>query len=1044
MFLYRKYLCTLLASILFISLSSSIVFSEEVGRESLIKAFSPDQEIFSFPSQTVRSGLFQRQWGLSNHGQILLRSQSELIRQRRVGRVGTDINWSEDLAKRVSENAQRDIVVAVIDSGLDVDHPQLEGRIWSDPICEDKDCFGYNFLDRNLDVTDDSGHGTHVSGIITSNWDERGSRGVLPSGIRIMPLKVLNEDVTGFVYNGRLVSDIMAEALSFARQKGADVINMSLGWPEAIQTPRFEAEVQRVLEANIPIIVAAGNNRKNIPTYPCSMEGVICVGAIDNTGEMTDFSNYGAKVDILAPGESIISLFPRSLESRNLRLNGHETRRGTSQAAPFVSAVAAALKLQNPDISLEELKRRLFLSAKTTEETKFHSKYGIVSFTDALLFEESELSSLPFIRPKLKKIDEVTLGQDNKFNLAIPIVNTGDSAQKFDSFLSISQSKPSQSDAVKTLVTKKESFFLGPGETTEVLLEGIFPEDWFKLDSHWELEILFSSPDGQDIFHGKVDIVFSQDLQQRGDLHKTLFDAIEGITPELAEMLSRAALSVQGGQTLARVSLVDDPHSLFEQQVFYLPQPIPNQDITQIHFFHVFGGAEIEYHTIELPYVNRVLSILKTRFLGVKESDVLMVYSLHSRFGAQTLRLSFFDRAGNPYYPNSFARENGIHHWDFPVSTFGGLPVTAGRHEFSWIKHRSDEFGEFFVPVFLKEARLSNIDNTLNLLQRDTSHKQRAFYLAPYKVVENQGRETVLELRAQALDSLSFPSYRNSLQASLRSSLRQLFPELSLYGSDYYFLNMKEQSLDELENSSVSFTLSYGPLYERKVLGLEFNSTEDFSLNKWNQGDLFLDSNSYRPAYGLSSNKSEFSQYLVTLFDRQNLRVSSVDSKTGVTNSFDFRSSSWSDQIFNPLLGHQRNGQYKEFFIESRFYLYSILFDTEKREVSSVQKLPINRDSAFPGVQFAETFMPIRFRAGETRKLKNGIFVNSRLIYGNLLYFMMRLDEGEFVRPVQRSWQIPHGCAPIEQLGQRRIAHYFTMLCRDPDSLQVYWAQFQL
>src|SRR5690606_12781181 len=112
----------------------------------------------------------------------------------------------------------KEVVVAVIDSGLDMTHPEFEGRLYK----------GKDFLD-DAEMKDDTGHGTHVAGIIAANIDGVGVQGVTPNSVKILPLKVLNKDTNGFIYKGRVITDIIADALAFAIESNVDVINMSLG-----------------------------------------------------------------------------------------------------------------------------------------------------------------------------------------------------------------------------------------------------------------------------------------------------------------------------------------------------------------------------------------------------------------------------------------------------------------------------------------------------------------------------------------------------------------------------------------------------------------------------------------------------------------------------------------------------------------------------------------------------------------------------------------------------------------------------------------------
>ncbi|MGZ3806477.1 MAG: S8 family peptidase, partial [Bacteriovorax sp.] len=279
---------------------------------------------FGADSLVVNDPLYSKQWALKNNGQVILKNISDLERVRNPGIPGNDINWVDTSAIATSK---KDLIVAVLDSGVDIDHPDLKDRIWyNDKLCtnapnaKNLPCNGFNFLDGNNNLSDDVGHGTHVAGVIAANRNNIGIAGAADPRIKIMPVKVLNSQVSGFVYNGKLITDVIADAMVFAIKNGAEVINLSLGWPKLIDTPKIRQAFQMAEDQNVMVIAASGNNTKDLPTFPCAYENVVCVGAIDNRGELADFSNYGSKVDLVAPGEYIVSTIPRNLESRVLRI----------------------------------------------------------------------------------------------------------------------------------------------------------------------------------------------------------------------------------------------------------------------------------------------------------------------------------------------------------------------------------------------------------------------------------------------------------------------------------------------------------------------------------------------------------------------------------------------------------------------------------------------------------------------------------------------------------------------------------------------------
>ena len=135
--------------------------------------------------------LFERQWAVENTGQSLLRTTGELTQEEIKGIPGVDIGLENFDYTKFPKAKDAEVVVAVLDSGLDINHPDLKGRIYRDmKLCpedsdlENKPCSGMNILKNNLDLTDDIGHGTHVAGIIAANTNSFGVAGVTPSQVK--------------------------------------------------------------------------------------------------------------------------------------------------------------------------------------------------------------------------------------------------------------------------------------------------------------------------------------------------------------------------------------------------------------------------------------------------------------------------------------------------------------------------------------------------------------------------------------------------------------------------------------------------------------------------------------------------------------------------------------------------------------------------------------------------------------------------------------------------------------------------------------------
>jgi len=248
------------------------------------------------------------------------------------------------------------VEVAVIDSGIDFNHSDLVDRTI--------DGIDYVYNDNN--PQDDYGHGTQISGVIAAVSDNGiGISGIL-SNVRIMPVKVLNNNGKGTYLN-------VAKGLIWAADHGAKVINLSLTGSE--KSSALKKAVKYTAQKGIIIVSAAGNNGYSLPVYPASYKEVIAVGAIDESDQKAEFSNYGDYLDVVAPGVDVISTY---LDNQYINVTG------TSIAAPHISALAAALLAKG--YTSEQVKQIILKSCDDLGNTGFDPYYGYgkVNFYKAL------------------------------------------------------------------------------------------------------------------------------------------------------------------------------------------------------------------------------------------------------------------------------------------------------------------------------------------------------------------------------------------------------------------------------------------------------------------------------------------------------------------------------------------------------------------------------------------------------------------------------------------------------------------------------------
>ncbi|MCL2152040.1 MAG: S8 family serine peptidase [Oscillospiraceae bacterium] len=244
------------------------------------------------------------------------------------------------------------IVVAVIDTGIDINHPDLAANIWknTDEVLDGTDSdgngfvddiCGWNFVDDNNNPFDDNGHGTHVAGTIGAVGDNGIGVAGVAWNVKLVPLKTL--DYTGY---GNVSNSI--RAVNYAAMMGFPITNNSYGGEEY-----SEIFLQAIENCNGIFVAAAGNdygtNNDIAPHYPSNYDcaNVISVASTDFSDSLSGFSNYGPNtVHIAAPGSNILSTYPG---------NDYITMNGTSMAAPHVTGAAAVIMASNPALTIDEI-----------------------------------------------------------------------------------------------------------------------------------------------------------------------------------------------------------------------------------------------------------------------------------------------------------------------------------------------------------------------------------------------------------------------------------------------------------------------------------------------------------------------------------------------------------------------------------------------------------------------------------------------------------------------------------------------------------------
>lgn len=380
-----------------------------------------------------------KQWGLRNIGQVESVAIDDLTTVSIQGRIGEDIGATDAPAERPG-----DILVAVLDTGANYEHPDLDGQL-SEKVeeckayiaftkcsaettaakrksCQDGyknvdsdgngyplDCSGWNTtiparagdeIWGTPDAADENGHGTHVTGIIGAAVNGVGVRGVAAK-VKILPVKVITASPSGPVRpqstgqrsvttptpgsgtdlkSSRGFGDLVARGLLYAIRSGAKIANLSLGWPAEVESHLMREMIELAHQKGVLVVAAAGNDATDALVRPCSYNGVICVASHDPDGGISNFSNFGSGVDLAAPGLNILSTWPEAIDT----ITFTEALGYEIKSGTSMAAphvTAVLARLLNAGFSSREAYARLMLGARPHQPSRFQGPGRVQAFT---------------------------------------------------------------------------------------------------------------------------------------------------------------------------------------------------------------------------------------------------------------------------------------------------------------------------------------------------------------------------------------------------------------------------------------------------------------------------------------------------------------------------------------------------------------------------------------------------------------------------------------------------------------------------------------
>jgi cell wall-associated protease len=924
--------------------------------------------------------LFHFQWGLFNQEQTVIKNIKSSKNSKVLGVKDIDIGWAKSI-HLYEQNLKKNPLVAVIDMGIDLDHPDLKDQIFINTkecpdgvivdLDEDKDnnglkgdCRGWNFAAKSAYEArrpiDDKSHGTHVSGIIAASSNKIGIRGVSDK-IKILPLKVTGKvDETDERGQVQPLTDRIAKALIYATNMQADVINFSMGWTKSMDTKYLREAINYALAKGVLIVAAAGNNNNKATILPCSHYDILCVGSLSVDGSFSSFSNFGAEVDVLAPGDEIISTIPLDSIPLQMNQNGYDIKSGTSQATPFVSSIAALLKGVKPELSRDEIISLITRTARLSND-RSQSLYGLVRMDKAFLaLNESKID----IKPIFKNLSHLSFDHSQKrFGFLFNVKNYGANANHI-----VIKLTSMNKDIVLQTETVIES--LAKNEVRTIKVDGQILNT--RIDQKIKVKVEINTNDIQDEY--LHDFILSRDVLKDRNISIKKFQFIDKALPV---GIVKDGLIQNIIQTIDDRFTREEPHYIMtkidkekkqlEAKILALEGEVIREKAKTIYIKDAVQFLDIERLDLNVDgkddYVIRTIVCLE-KCDNKREAKRHIQYNLYN----SELEELFLGKSEWRFYPTI---------------------VNVNLKTIKFITTNTI-LGKVAIPYFIEKGRLPFDQQAQGYFSKlDNREINRLYRLIP---IEKDG---VIELKTEAV-----------IVSSDIEKLKQSFHHKNYEEENILFaLNQTE---DDYKNGMAKFLMSVGSGYLQKnyIIFIQNGKIEILPssissvLNGYNHevtkslDDISLDLDFF---VGFLTNSR-----LNIQFANENLAYladHSVEVPLSHIATFNEGANAYS-------------------FIQTPNYLKLISKEAtlEKR---------INRFSFLPGHIFQDTFYPIKSIVDE--KLEPSLYVDATDIATNLISVTTVVDK-ELVTPLEFSVFIPPICKALNPYPYQKEMN-FTLLC---------------
>jgi subtilisin family serine protease/alpha-tubulin suppressor-like RCC1 family protein len=612
---------------------------------------------------------FSEQWNLKNTGQTIGGQE---------GISGVDINalntWS------ITKGSDT-VKVAIVDSGVDINHPDLEEAIYKNPkeildgLDNDgngyaDDLHGWNFITDMNNVfasEEEDTHGTHIAGLISAGMNNGGIVGIAPN-IKIVPLKFISGNI-GYT------SDVV-KAIDYCQKIGVTIANLSWGGPNLNEALR-----DAMANSSILFVVAAGNAGRSIdtnPVYPAAYDlpNMITVGSNDNKGQISTFSNFGSKVDIASPGSSILSTLPG---------NKYGYMSGTSMAAPFVAGTAALLKSIDSSLGAAEIKERILNNAtKSASLSGKVSTSGRLNAYAALINSapENESTPLPAETPtpqiptdkskEPQSIYDVSLEGNGKIEKPL----NGETNLFIDSLINKGTSSTSSENGIGNLsINKMKGNFVTVTWTTDVESDSVL---FYGADSTLENKVSYSE------LTTKHQITLKLDNVQNIGFYKVCSNSKDGRVFE-SGVKDAASINDLGGETVRPLAVTETVYGAIAQEVSTFSYVMDNgsnhslvtsQPIDECTVFGTVNGTRHDFYSVNLT-AGKTYSINLTGMAEGEDYDIYLMNDVLNDVGYSTNisnydeSISYTATATATYYidiqPNTYNSTSTHHNYQLMV-----------------------------------------------------------------------------------------------------------------------------------------------------------------------------------------------------------------------------------------------------------------------------------------------------------------------------------------------------------------------------------------